>query len=63
MQVNHKIKTNDNRANFFENKQNSEQLDSETSKLQPVKDLLSKFVCHLAFSFLSPLMDPFLIWY
>ena len=31
-----RIKTDDNRAKFSENKQNSEKFDSETSKLQPV---------------------------
>ena len=31
-----KIKTNDNRATFSRNLQNSEKLDSETLKLQPV---------------------------
>ena len=30
------IKTDDNQAKFWENKQNSEKYDSETSKLQPV---------------------------
>ena len=31
-----KIKTDDNQAKFWENKQNSEKFDSETSELQPV---------------------------
>ena len=31
-----KTKTDDNRAQFRENKQNSEKFDSETSKFQPV---------------------------
>ena len=31
-----KIKTNDNRARFSRNSQNSEKFDSETSKLWPV---------------------------
>ena len=31
-----KIKTNDNRARFWRNPQNSEKFDSETLKLQPV---------------------------
>ena len=36
-----KIKTDDNRARFSRNQQNSEKFDSETSKLQPV-NLLEK---------------------
>ena len=32
----YKIKTDDNRAKFLENKQNCENFDNETSKLQPV---------------------------
>ena len=32
----YKIKPDDNRAKFWENKQNSEKFDSETSELQPV---------------------------
>ena len=31
-----KIKTDDNRARFSRNQQNSEKFDNETSKLQPV---------------------------